>query len=184
MPREQGVKNRGAFYPKIRYCLNYIQNKGETMGWLDEAEYEFHFRCPDEHISSWKARTCDREPRECLVCGKPAEYLRFTAEPMLLRGKVAFEHNGRLGFRITDGKGGVRHTAAAKERYLETGDIKPAYTPAFRDHLIKTGQADKLIPYSRQEIIDEREKVRKAKVSKIQGRDPKGQPPKKEEKAS
>jgi hypothetical protein len=142
------------------------------MGWLDEAEYEFQFECPDGHISSWKEKSCDKEPRACLVCEKTAEYKRFVAEPLLLRGKVAYEHNGRLGYRITDGKGGVRHTSATKEHYLETGDIKPAYTPAYRDQLVKSGQIDKLIPYSRQEIIDERNKAQKAKVSVLKGKDP------------
>lgn len=154
------------------------------MGWLDEAEYEFQYRCPDGHVSCWKGRDCDRAPRECLVCGQTAEYLRFVAEPMLLRGKVAFEHNGRLGYRITDGKGGVRHTSATKDNYLETGDIKPAYTPAFRDHLVKTGQVDKLVPYSRQEIIDERKKMSKAKVSELRGKDAAGAGEAKKEKAS
>lgn len=154
------------------------------MGWLDEAEYEFQFECTEGHVSTWKAKDCDKEPRDCLVCGAKAEYKRFVAEPLLLRGKVAFEHNGRLGYRITDGKGGVRHTAAAKEHYLETGDIKPAYTPAFRDHLVKTGQIDKLVPYSRQEIIDERKKMGNAKVTPMKGKDPAGPPGQNKEKAS
>ena len=154
------------------------------MGWLDEAEYEFQFECPDGHVSAWRGRSCDREPRECLSCGKSAEYKRFISDPILLRGKVAYEHNGRVGFRITDGKGGVRHTSATKEHYLETGDVKPAYTPAFQEHLRKTGQIDKLVSYSRQEIIDERQKAQQAKVSKIKGKDPAGAPPANKEKAS
>lgn len=154
------------------------------MGWLDEAEYEFQFECPAGHLSSWKDKTCDKEPRDCLVCGVKAEYKRFVAEPLLLRGKVAYEHNGRLGFRITDGKGGVRHTSATKEHYLETGDVKPAYTPAFRDHLVKTGQMDKLVPYSRQEIIDERNKTRQAKVTKMKAKDAAEAPKANKEKAS
>ena len=131
------------------------------MGWLDNAEYEFQYRCPDEHISVWEEKTCDKEPRDCLICGKTAEYLRFVGKPMLLRGKVAYEHNGRLGYQIRDGKGGVRYVSAAKEHYLETGDIKPAYSQAYREKLIANGEIDKLIPYSRQEIIDQR-KERKA----------------------
>jgi hypothetical protein len=134
------------------------------MGWLEEAEYEFQYRCPDGHLSIWEEKTCDKEPRLCLVCGATAEYLRFVGKPMLLRGKVAFEHNGRLGYQIRDGKGGVRYVSAAKEHYLETGDIKPAYSKAYREKLIAAGEIDRLIPYSRQEIIDER-KARKAAAS-------------------
>jgi hypothetical protein len=137
------------------------------MGWLDETEYEFQFRCVDGHISAFKGRDCDRGPRACLVCGESAEYLKFVGEPMLLRGKVAFERNGRLGYEIRDGKGGVRHVSAVKEHYLETGDIKPAYTREYRERLIKAGEIDKLIPYSRQEIIDERKARKQAAASKL-----------------
>lgn len=154
------------------------------MGWLDEAEYEFQFECADGHLSAWREKACDKEPRECLNCGKAAEYKRFVADPINLRGKVAYEHNGRVGFRITDGKGGVRHTSATKEHYLETGDIKPAYTPAFQEHLKKTGQIDKLVPYSRQEIIDERKKAQKAKASQAKASEVDTAPTATQEKAS
>lgn len=135
------------------------------MGWLDEAEYEFQYRCPDGHISIWEEKTCDKEPRECLICEQQAEYLKFVGKPMLLRGKVAYEHNGRLGYQIRDGRGGVRYVSAAKEHYLETGDIKPAYSAAYRENLIQKGEIDKLIPYSRQEIINERKAGKKAAAS-------------------
>lgn len=154
------------------------------MGWLDEAEYEFQYRCPDGHLSVWQEKTCDKEPRDCLECGVKAEYLCFVAQPMLLRGRVAYEQNGRKALRITDGKGGVRYTSVTKENYLETGDVKPAYTSAYQDHLIKTGKVDQLIPYSRDEIIKERAKKKKAKVSEHKGKDAASAPGQKKEKAS
>ncbi len=145
------------------------------MGWLDEAEYEFQYRCADGHISAWREKTCDKEPRECHECGERAEYLRFEAQPMLLRGRVSYEQNGRKALRITDGSGGVRYTSVTKENYLETGDVKPAYTSAYQEHLVMTGKIDQLIPYSRDEIIKERAKKQKAKVTKHVGKDAAGQ---------
>ena len=93
------------------------------MSWLDTVEYEYRYKCEEEHISVFPSHECDRQPRACLECGEEAAYDGFNPLHMNLAGKVSYEQNGRLAYRITSPNGVVRHVSATKEHYLETGDI-------------------------------------------------------------
>jgi len=134
------------------------------MGWLDTVEYEYRYKCAEGHVSVFEQHDCDRQPRRCIECGESAEYDGFNPLHLLLRGKVAYEKNGRKAFRITDGNGNVRHVSATKEHYMETGDIKPSYTPGYAKALKETGREDLLAAQSRDEIIASRKEASKAKV--------------------
>jgi hypothetical protein len=135
------------------------------MSWLNTTEYEYRYKCEGGHTSIFVAHTCDREPRKCDECGEQAEYDGFNPLQLSLRGKVSYEQNGRKAFRITDGKGGVRYVSETKERYLESGDVRPSYTKSYSEHLVKEGKQDLLETQSRAEIVAARESNKKAKVS-------------------
>ena len=135
------------------------------MSWLSETEYEYRYKCGSGHTSIYVAHACDKEPRNCHECSEPAEYDGFNPLQLNLRGKVSYEQNGRKAFRVTDGKGGVRYVSETKERYLESGEVKPSYTKAYSEHLVKEGKKDLLETQSRAEIIAAREAIKKAKVS-------------------
>lgn len=132
------------------------------MSWLSELEREFKYECIDckeESIYLLKQHDHDyTQPRLCVFCGKQAEYIGFNPIKVSMRSKVAFEKNGVKGYATSDGKGNVRYISAAKEHYMETGDIRPSYTKKYADHLKATGREDQLKTQSRSEIIQEREK--------------------------
>jgi hypothetical protein len=88
-----------------------------------------------------------------------AEYEYFLPIKMALRGRVAFDQNGRKGYAISDGKGGVRYVSATKLHYQETGDIKPHYTRAYEEHLRKEQKEDLLETSSYKDIVDSRKKT-------------------------
>jgi DNA-directed RNA polymerase subunit RPC12/RpoP len=99
-----------------------------------------------------------REPKPC-TCGHVAEYEYFLPIKMTLRGKVAFDQNGRKGYAITDGKGGVRYVSATKMHYQETGDIKPIYTKAYEDQLRKEGKTDLLEERKYKDLVADRKRT-------------------------
>jgi len=139
------------------------------MSWLDSVEREYRYKCEscgDTIICAstlgWPACAEDI----LCKCGASARYDGFNPTKLNIRGRVAFEHNGRKGYQITDGRGNVRYVSASKEHYLETGDIKPSYTSGFVDHMKKIGQVDQLAKETkRDEIIEARKKH--AEISKL-----------------
>lgn len=132
------------------------------MSWLADLDREFRYLCPEcSKLSVYllKQHGYDyRQPQKCLHCGTMAKYEGFNPIKLRMRSRVAFEHNGVKGYMTTDGRGDVRYTAASKEHYLETGDIKPAYTEGYQEHLKKSGRGDLLKEVKREEIIEAREK--------------------------
>jgi len=132
------------------------------MSWLADLEREFRYECDSCNKTSLyllKQHGYDyRQPQECVHCGSPAKYVGFESIKLGMRSKIAFEHNGRKGFMHNDGKGNIRYTAASKEHYLETGNVKPQYTRGYAEHLEKTGHGDLLKGSTKKEIIDQREK--------------------------
>jgi hypothetical protein len=85
-----------------------------------------------------------------------AAYDSFLPIQMNLRGRVAFEQNGRKAYVVSDGKGGVRYVSATKHHYQETGDIVPKYTRAYEEHLRKTGHEDQLESSKHADLVRER----------------------------
>jgi len=132
------------------------------MSWLADLEREYRYECDEcQKVSVYLLKQQDydyRQPQTCTHCGSTASYVGFNPVKLGVRSKVAFEHNGRKGYICSDGRGNVRYTSAAKEHYLETGDVKPQYTSGYVDHLKKTGQEDLLKETKRSEIIESREK--------------------------
>lgn len=130
------------------------------MSWLNSIERKYKYTCEGceksfIHVSSESFDIC-KEPRTC-VCGGVANYSGFEPTPLNLRGKVAFDQNGRKGYAITDGRGNVRYVSATKEHYNNTGDIKPQYTKAYADHLRKVGQEDQLVEQKYDDLIKDRQ---------------------------
>lgn len=134
------------------------------MSWMDDIEREFKYRCGEcGGVSLYTLKQTDpgfREDHPCENCGSPALYDGFLPIKMHLRGKVAFDQNGRKAYAITDGKGNVRYTSASKEHYYETGDIKPHYTPAYEEHLRKTGNVEQLETIKHAELIKRRRETK------------------------
>lgn len=145
------------------------------MSWLDEVEYEFRYKCPNGHLNIFEARTCDREARLCLDCGALAEYDGFNPIQLGMVGKVAYEQNGRRAFRIQDSRGNVHHISETKQRYLDTGDIKPAYTREYEGALRDAGRHDLLEGKKHGDLVKERAAVQKAKVKMARARPAKGE---------
>lgn len=132
------------------------------MSWLADLEREFRYECgvcDGTSVYLLKQHGYDyTQPQQCVHCGGIAHYVGFNTLKLGMRSKIAIEHNGIKGYLTTDGRGKVRYTAASKEHYLETGNIKPHYTAGYEEHLRKTGKADYLKESTREEIIKAREK--------------------------
>lgn len=132
------------------------------MSWLSDIKYDCHYECSDKHVSIFDMTNgadgdVDRADRTCLECGQPAAYTGFVPkERISLFTKVAYEHNGRKGYRVTDGRGGVHHVSESKMRYTETGDVVPGYTREYAAHLKATGRSDLLETSKREDIIKAR----------------------------
>lgn len=129
---------------------------------MNDIDRDFVYKCPhcDEsfRITMKQHDPSYREPKTC-ACGGMAEYSHFLPIKMMLRGRVAFDQNGRKGYAISDGKGGVRYVSATKLHYQETGDIKPQYTRAYEEHLRKEQKEDLLEGSSYKDIVDSRKKT-------------------------
>jgi len=145
------------------------------MSWLEEVEYEYRYLCPEGHLSIFESRTCDREPRLCLDCGSLAEYDGFNPLQLGMIGKVSYEQNGRRAFRVTDGKGMVHHISETKQHYMDTGNIKPAYSREYEASLRKAGRDDLLQGKKGTDLIKERAAVQRAKVKMARTRPEKGE---------
>jgi DNA-directed RNA polymerase subunit RPC12/RpoP len=134
------------------------------MSWLEDIERTFKYECSDcGGVTMRTLKQSDPSVREdipCAHCGSSAKYSCFLPIKMHLRGKVAFDQNGRKAYAITDGRGNVRYTSATKEHYLETGDIKPHYTRPYEEHLIKTGHADQLETVKHKDLVEQRRKTK------------------------
>lgn len=129
------------------------------MSWLNSIERKYKYLCEScgktlVHVSSESFDIC-RGSRAC-GCGGIAEYAGFLPTKLNLRGKVAFDQNGRKGYAITDGSGNVRYVSATKEHYNNTGDIKPQYTRAYEEHLRSVGQEDQLVEQKYGDLMKER----------------------------
>lgn len=134
------------------------------MSWLDNIDRDFKYKCGVcGGVTILTLKQTDpsfREDKPCESCGSPAQYDGFLPIKMHLRGKVAFDQNGRKAYAITDGKGNVRYVSASKQHYLEHGEIKPQFTKAYERHLIETGHADQLETVSHKELVEQRRKTK------------------------
>ena len=132
------------------------------MSWLEDIDRDFRYECSTcgtEFICTLKqSDPAYREEKPC-TCGSLARYVGFLPIKMLLRGKVAFDQNGRKGYAISDGKGKVRYVSATREHYQATGDIKPQYTRAYEEHLRKDGKADQLEETKHKDLVEQRKKT-------------------------
>lgn len=131
------------------------------MSWLNDIERDFKYECEscgDVFIERYlSGDPTIRDPKPC-SCGAQAQYAGFLPMQLNLRGKVAFDQNGRKGYQITDGKGGVRYVSATKQHYLETGDIKPQYTKEYERHLRSTGREELLEGQKYDSLVEARKK--------------------------
>lgn len=140
------------------------------MSWLDDIKREFMYECEDcgsrliESQTTCEATDQDkfRLPRKC-ECGGVAGYVKTLPLQFNLATKVAFEHNGVKGYVISDGKGGVQYRAASKDKWMDTGEVKPQYTPAYEAHLRKTGQGHMLQGTNSEEILTRRKQNKELK---------------------
>ena len=134
------------------------------MSWLDDIDRDFKYGCKlcdaVTYITIKQTDPGTREDHPCQFCGEPAQYLGFLPIKMNIRGRVAFEQNGRKAYAITDGKGGVRYVSATKEHYQETGDIKPQYTRAYEEHLLKTGKGELLETKKYDDLVADRKRTK------------------------
>lgn len=130
------------------------------MGWLSDIERDFKYECivcGELSIRTLKASDPSYLDDRLCSCGSPAKYAGFEPMELHLRTKVAFEHNGRKGYAISDGKGSVTYRSATRDHYEKTGDISPKYTPEYREALKKSGREDFLKEHKREDIIKSRE---------------------------
>jgi hypothetical protein len=138
------------------------------LSWMNDIDRDFVYTCPhcreSFRVTMKQNDPSYRDPRPC-ACGHMAEYEYFLPIKMALRGRVAFDQNGRKGYAISDGKGGVRYVSATKLHYQETGDIKPHYTRAYEEHLRKEQKEDLLETSSYKDIVDSRNKRKKPRRS-------------------
>jgi hypothetical protein len=122
------------------------------MSWLEDSYTDFKYICADcnGHISIYEKKSSDelaRDAESCLSCGlKTAEYAGFLPKQMTVITKVAYEQNGRMAYRITDGKGGVAHISQTKYNLKENGTVDYHYSKAYEEHLVKNGHSDLLTP--------------------------------------
>lgn len=124
---------------------------------------DFQYECLKCGISFIETRVPDEEesyraPRACPECEGTSMYKRCLPLKMNLASKVAFERNGVKGYVIKDGQGGVQYRAASKDHWMDTGEVKPQYTPAYENHLRKTGQSHMLQQTDAGEIMEKRKK--------------------------
>lgn len=133
------------------------------MSWLDNLERDFKYKCgscgADTICTLNQADPNYRVDHPCGSCGGSASYEGFLPMLLNLRGKVAFEQNGRKAYTITDGRGNVRYVSATKQHYQETGDIKPHYTRAYEEHLVKTGNVDQLQEVKYKDLVAKRKET-------------------------
>jgi hypothetical protein len=135
---------------------------------MNELVYDFKFMCQKGHVNVVKGTASDRPSEiECQECGEIASYTGFIPIKLGMTGRVMYEQNGRLAYRITDSKGNVTHRSVAKEHYYETGNIKPAYSDAYADHLKKSGQERLLREQTRDEIIKSRSETKSEVERKV-----------------
>ena len=142
------------------------------MSWLNDIERDFKYECSScGETTILKLKSGDpahRQPKPC-ACGSEAQYAGFLPIQMSLRGKVAYDQNGRKAYAISDGRGGVRYVSATKMHYLETGDIKPQYTRAYEEHLKKSGKTELMEETKHGTLVEQRKKTQeRAKAMKEQ----------------
>jgi len=154
------------------------------MSWLDELERSFRYVCPAGHktLYAMLSNTPEevyRRPVQCLDCDAQAEYDGFERMQLGMTGRVLFDQNGRLAYRITRPDGKVVHISKTKYDYLESmgrtyedeetsatgrvgyAKIKPAFTPAYEEHLRKIGRTDLL----QETLIKDKRKPHGATIS-------------------
>lgn len=122
------------------------------MSWLEDSYTDFKYTCADcsGHISIYEKKSADESARDtenCLSCGlKTAEYAGFLPKEMTVMTKVAYEQNGRMAYRITDGKGSVTCMSQTKYEMKNGEPLKYHYASGYRDLLAKEGRVDLLTP--------------------------------------
>jgi hypothetical protein len=133
------------------------------LSWLEDIDRDFKYGCSDcGGVTVRTLKQSDpgvREDTPCVHCGSSAQYIGFLPIKLNIRGKVAFDQNGRKAYAITDGRGNVRYVSAAKQHYQETGDIKPHYTKAYEEHLVKEGKSELLETTKYDELVKQRKQT-------------------------
>lgn len=113
------------------------------MGWLEDQIHTFRYTCTDGHASFYDMKAEEQDyvsERTCTTCGKPADYCGFEPREINVIGKVAYDQNGRMAYRISDGKGSVSHISQTKYNYMKTGVVEPQYTREYHEKLVKDGE--------------------------------------------
>lgn len=107
---------------------------------------QLRFECAAGHEDIYEAPAsqCTYDPRPCSECGAEATYVGMVPRDLGLTGKVAYDQNGRLAYKISDGKGGSTYISKTKYDYLQTGVVKPAYTKDYERHVVASGDAQSL----------------------------------------
>ena len=119
------------------------------MGWLDELPTELKYACESGHefvVLKMAAECSDYGPVACLGegCNCQAAYAGMVPRETNLMGKVAYDQNGRLAYKISDGKGGSSYISKTKYDFLQTGTVKSAYTREYERHVVNSGDAHSL----------------------------------------
>lgn len=116
------------------------------MSWLDDIPTELKFDCEDGHreVVLVKASEVSYQARVCPECQKPSSYAGMVPREISMMGKVAYDQNGRLAYKISDGKGASSYMSKTKYDYLQTGIVKSAYTKDYERHVVNSGDAHSL----------------------------------------
>lgn len=150
-------------------CPPYL--KGEFMGWLDEIERFYIFRCKEcEAETAMDGVGISVEEAEekmskikCLNpdCAKEgtmryAGFGNYGAPIGVARGvlKETFEQNGRKAYKI-----GNTYMSKTKYNYMDTGKIHHEYTPSYREELEKDREKNK-------HLLERAENKRRAMVKR------------------
>lgn len=126
---------------------------------------ELRFVCPDGHISIYEmgAKDATYDPEPCLECGKEAAYAGMEPRQLNMIGKVLYEQNGRLAYRIQDSKGNITHISKTKYDYMDSGGVvKHAFTKDYSRHLVEHGNTSHL----EAQDLTKLKRINKAKVFK------------------
>lgn len=121
------------------------------MSWLDEDTCNLKFECGAGHVELFdipaaeiteetynSEQTCD--------CGLPSKYAGHEKRKIGLMGKCSYEQNGRKAFAIKSDTG-TTYMSKTKYDYLQSGGVinpAAAYTPAYAEHLVATGNSNML----------------------------------------
>jgi hypothetical protein len=113
------------------------------MGWLEDTEYEYEFKCPGcspDMVKTIKQKEKPVAP-VCEFCRGILEYIGFKPVEFPMVSRISFEKNGRIGYAITTGKGETTCISKSKYEYMKTAQNKSHLSKEYENH-VKDGQME------------------------------------------